>query len=180
MGISTAIDQCKKEDYDYLRIKIKRGERKMEATDSKLALKLLVVLSRTMHAVTEQVKADIKTHQLNPSEFGVLELLYHKGDTPLQQIGDKILLTSGSVTYVVDKLENRGLLARKSCPTDRRVTFGTLTEAGQALMEETFPKHEAFLTDLFSDLTVSEKEQLIDQLKRIGYRADNYTHSEKA
>ncbi|MGA9230451.1 MAG: MarR family transcriptional regulator, partial [Exiguobacterium oxidotolerans] len=97
-----------------------------------------------------------------------------------QQIGDKILLTSGSVTYVVDKLENRGLLARKSCPTDRRVTFGTLTEAGQALMEETFPKHEACLTDLFSDLTVSEKEQLIDQLKRIGYRADNYTHSDKA
>jgi len=135
----------------------------MESTDSKLALKMLVVLSRTMHAVTEQVKADIKTHQLNLSEFGVLELLYHKGDTPLQQIGDKILLTSGSVTYVVDKLEKRGLIARKSCATDRRVTF------------ETFPKHEAFLADLFKDLSVSEKEQLIDQLKRIGLRAEHYT-----
>ncbi|MGX8236881.1 MarR family winged helix-turn-helix transcriptional regulator [Exiguobacterium undae] len=152
----------------------------MESTDSKLALKMLVVLSRTMHAVTEQVKVDIKTHQLNLSEFGVLELLYHKGDTPLQQIGDKILLTSGSVTYVVDKLENRGLLARRSCPTDRRVTFGTLTEAGRTLMEETFPKHEAFLTDLFSDLSIEEKEQLIDQLKRIGHKADHYTHAKKA
>lgn len=152
----------------------------MESTDSKLALKMLVVLSRTMHAVTEQVKADIKTHQLNLSEFGVLELLYHKGDTPLQQIGDKILLTSGSVTYVVDKLEKRGLIARKSCATDRRVTFGTLTKAGRELMEETFPKHEAFLADLFKDLSVSEKEQLIDQLKRIGLRAEHYTPLENA
>ncbi|WP_114571983.1 MarR family winged helix-turn-helix transcriptional regulator [Exiguobacterium flavidum] len=142
----------------------------METTDSKLALKLLVVLSRTMHAVSERVKADIKSYELNPSEFGVLELLYHKGDTPLQQIGDKILLTSGSVTYVIDKLEKRGLIERRSCPTDRRVTFGTLTPAGERLMAEIFPKHEAFLAELFSDLSEGEKQQLIDQLKRVGYK----------
>ena len=47
----------------------------------------------------------------------MLELLYHKGRTPLQRIGQQILLTSGSITYTVDKLESKGLLRRVPCRT---------------------------------------------------------------
>lgn len=64
---------------------------------------------------------------MNPTEFAVLELLYHKGQQPLQQIGGKILLASGSITYVVDKLEKKGFLERVACPNDRRVTYAAIT-----------------------------------------------------
>ena len=56
---------------------------------------------------------NIRSCGLNTSEFGVLELLYNKGPHPLQQIGGKILVTSGTITYVIDKLAQKGLLIRR-------------------------------------------------------------------
>src|SRR5690606_40391428 len=65
---------------------------------------------------------------LNLTEFGVLELLYHKGPQPIQVIGKKVLLASSSITYVIDKLEEKELIVRESCPRDRRVIHVRLTE----------------------------------------------------
>lgn len=138
---------------------------------SEHSLKSFVVLSRAYRAINDLANKHITTFQLNPTEFAVLELLYHKGDQPLQQIGGKILLASGSITYVVDKLEQKGYLARKACDKDRRVTFAHITEEGKKLMEEIFPSHEEKIDDIFSVLSVDEKDQLIQLLKKAGYHA---------
>ena len=98
----------------------------------------------------------------------MLELLYHKGRQPLQQIGNKILLASGSITYVVDKLEKRQFLARISCPTDRRVTYAEITAEGAAFMDKLFPEHEQKLHELLGALTPEEKQTAIDLLKKLG------------
>ncbi len=103
------------------------------------SLKLFIVLSRAYKAINEQVNKSIQANGLNPTEFAVLELLFHKGDQPMQQIGEKILLASGSITYVVDKLEQKGLLQRIACPSDRRVTYASITEAGKKFIEDIFP-----------------------------------------
>ncbi|RKJ23881.1 MarR family transcriptional regulator, partial [Butyricicoccus sp. 1XD8-22] len=92
----------------------------MTSENMKQSLKLYIVLSRANKAINEVTNEFFQQNGLNPTEFAVLELLYHKGKQPLQQIGNKILLASGSITYVVDKLEKRGYLNRVSCPTDRR------------------------------------------------------------
>lgn len=105
---------------------------------------------------------------INPTEFAVLELLYHKGRQPLQKIGTKILLASGSITYVVDKLEKRGLIKRVSCPSDRRVTYAEITEEGAAFMEKIFPEHEKNLHELMNALTPEEKDTAIELLKKLG------------
>ncbi|MCG1020249.1 MarR family winged helix-turn-helix transcriptional regulator [Sutcliffiella horikoshii] len=132
------------------------------------SLKLFIVLSRAFRAVNDQANQSIQSFNLNPTEFAVLELLYHKGDQPLQQIGGKILLASGSITYVVDKLESKGLLARKACPKDRRVTYAQITEDGKKLLQEIFPKHEQHIHDLLHGLTQQEKEQAIELIKKLG------------
>ncbi|WLR51993.1 MarR family transcriptional regulator [Bacillus tianshenii] len=137
-----------------------------------IALKLFVVMSRANHAITDAIKLDIKSHGLNPTEFAVLELLYHKGDVPLQKIGEKILLASGSITYVVDKLEGKGYLQRLSCPKDRRITYAVITEQGKQLMDEIFPKHEAKIAELFSVFSEDEQVQLISAFKKLGYHAE--------
>ena len=74
------------------------------------ALELFVVLSRAYNWVNAHAIRDIRCHGLNPTEFGILEALYHKGPLPLQQVGEKVLISSGNITYVVDKLEQRQLL----------------------------------------------------------------------
>ncbi|WP_399201224.1 MarR family winged helix-turn-helix transcriptional regulator [Sutcliffiella deserti] len=137
------------------------------------SLKLFIVLSRAFRAINDKANQSIQRFDLNPTEFAVLELLYHKGDQPLQQIGGKILLASGSITYVVDKLEGKGLLARKACPKDRRVTYAHITESGKSLLQDIFPKHEERIHELLQGITTDEKEQAITLIKKLGYFAAN-------
>lgn len=140
----------------------------MAKKDIDQSLKLYIVMSRAYRAINENVNKAITANGLNPTEFAVLELLYHKGDQPLQQIGGKILLASGSITYVVDKLEEKGYLKRVACPTDRRVTFAQITDKGKELIESIFPNHEQRIHEIMSELTTEEKDTAIELIKRLG------------
>ena len=98
-----------------------------------------------------------------------------RGKQPLQQIGNKILLASGSITYVVDKLEGRGYINRVSSATDRRVTYAEITEEGTAFMDELFPRHEQQLEQLMDALSEEEKEKVIELLKKLGLSIKNFS-----
>ncbi|MEW9108912.1 MarR family winged helix-turn-helix transcriptional regulator [Cytobacillus gottheilii] len=146
----------------------------MSSENISQSLKLFIVLSRAYRSINEQVNKRIQTYGLNPTEFAVLELLYHKGDQPLQQIGGKILLASGSITYVVDKLEQKDYLRRVACPNDRRVTFAQITEKGKEFIESIFPEHEQKIHEIMSVLSEEEKESAIELLKRVGLSVGKY------
>ncbi|WP_138420690.1 MarR family winged helix-turn-helix transcriptional regulator [Aquibacillus sediminis] len=138
------------------------------------SLKLFIVLNRALQSITNRVKENIKTYGLNPTEFAVLELLYHKGDQPIQKIGDKVLLASGSITYVVDKLETKELLQRKPCPNDRRVTYAAISEIGIQLMDNIFPKHMAAIHEILGGLSYEDKALVIDKMKELGIFASEF------
>lgn len=143
----------------------------MEQDSIQRSLKLFIVLSRAHRSINDVVNKSIAEQGLNPTEFAVLELLYHKGDQPLQQIGGKILLASGSITYVVDKLEQKEYLIRVACKHDRRVTFAQITEKGKKFIERIFPQHEQRIDQIMNALTAEEKETMIELVKKIGYQA---------
>ncbi|WP_028596754.1 MarR family winged helix-turn-helix transcriptional regulator [Paenibacillus assamensis] len=132
------------------------------------ALKLLVVLSRASRSLMEVSQQDIKRYGLNLSEFAVLELLYHKGPTPIQQIGSKVLLASGTMTYVVDKLVSKDYIIRKQSEQDRRVIMIELTPAGEEVIARIFPEHAQTLHDRMSHLSNEQQQQLIQLLKILG------------
>lgn len=140
-------------------------------SQEELSLKLFVVLTRTLESIKKRVEEDIKCLGLNPTEFAVLELIYHKGEQPIQKIGEKVLIASSSITYVVDKLEKKKLLERKPCPNDRRITYAAITVKGMELMDEVFPKHKKAIQEILSGLDINEKENMIQQLKKLGYYA---------
>lgn len=137
--------------------------------EERQALKAITVLLRASQSIQDVVKHEVAEYGLNPTEFSVLELLYHKGDQPIQTIGKKVLLTSGSMTYIIDRLETKGYLMRKACPSDRRVTYAALTKHGTELMDRIFPAHEQRMNELFDGLTLDET---IHQLKTVGKRAE--------
>jgi len=146
----------------------------METTNGEdLSLKLFIVLTRALQSVKKKVEEDIKKYNLNPTEFAVLELLYSKGDQPIQKIGDKVLIASSSITYVVDKLEKKNLIVRKPCPKDRRVTHAGITLDGKNLLDGIFPKHKKVIHEIFGGLNKKEKEVMIEQLKKLGFYAEN-------
>lgn len=138
------------------------------------SLKLFIVLSRAYRAVNEHVNKQIQRYGLNPTEFAVLELLFHKGDQPLQQIGGKILLASGSMTYVIDKLEKKEYIRRVACAEDRRVTFAQITEKGKKLIEQVFPAHQNEIDRIMSVVSDEEKSLAIEVLKKIGLSVKKY------
>lgn len=132
-----------------------------------LLLNLLIGTMRTSRYLEQQVKQDVKQYGLNMTEFAVLEFLYHKGRQPIQQISEKILIASSSTTYVIDQLGKKGLVNRALCQKDKRVTYAELTEKGTTLMATIFPKHAEKIMELFSVLTESEQETLLEALKKI-------------
>lgn len=146
----------------------------MENNSTANSLKLFIVLSRAYKAINEHVNKVIQANGLNPTEFAVLELLYHKGAQPMQQIGGKILLASGSITYVVDKLEQKGMLRRIACPKDRRVTHAQITEDGKKFIQDIFPEHAEQINKLMSALNEEEKIEAIDLLKKLGLPAGKF------
>lgn len=136
--------------------------------DQASSLKLFVVLSKAYRSLMDQAVKDMKSYGLASAEFMVLEVLYHRTRIPLQQIGEKILVTSGSITYNIDKLEKKGLLKRVPCSEDRRVTYAEITDAGRELFDKIFPRHVASIHDLMHGLDKEEKGQAIDLLKKLG------------
>lgn len=132
------------------------------------SLKLLVVLSKAYKTLMEKAAKDAKKINLSPSEFAILEVLYSKGRVPLQQIGEKILITSGTITYNIDKLEKKLLLQRVPCAEDRRVIYAELTTTGSELFDRIFPQHTAYIHNLMSGLSLKQKQQAIELLKLLG------------
>lgn len=136
------------------------------------SLKLWVVMNHTFSSIEERLRQQVESHGMSFSEFAVLEVLLHKGPLPIGEIGDRVLLTSASMTYVVDNLEERDLIQRRPCPEDRRVIYAELTEQGRERIEEVFSEHSALIRRLTDELSLAEKETLTDLLKRLGKSAE--------
>lgn len=136
------------------------------------ALKLFVVLTRAANAVSGCVLDEIASHELTATEFGILEALYHKGPLLLGDVQRKILLTSGGVTYAVDRLVEKGLVERRDCPSDRRARYAALTPKGEGLITRIFPPHAGRIEQTMSVLSAREQDELIALLRRLGLSAE--------
>jgi MarR family 2-MHQ and catechol resistance regulon transcriptional repressor len=137
-----------------------------------ISLDLYIALNRASQWINSHADRDIKQHGLNRTEFGVLELLYHKGSQPLQQIGGKVLMSSGNITYVVDKLERKNFVKRRASTEDRRLIFAEITEAGRKWIEEVFPKHAQVIVQAMNGLSLEEKQVVSQLLKKLGKYAE--------
>jgi MarR family transcriptional regulator, 2-MHQ and catechol-resistance regulon repressor len=141
--------------------------------DTKASLKLWLVMARASRAIAERTRKSMESSGLSPSEFGVLEALYHKGPLTIGEIGGRLLMASGSMTYVVDKLESRGLLARRVSADDRRAILVELTPQGDSWISDIFPRHAEEIRQATDGLTVEEKHITAALLRRLGKYAQD-------
>ena len=139
--------------------------------DRETALKLWVVLSRAYQAVQRHAEADQERSALSEGEFAVLEVLYHKGPMLLVEVQRRVLVSSGGITYLVDRLVRKGLVERRPCTHDRRAAYAALTPAGQQLIGDIFPAHADAIVHATAGLSETEKRQAIRLLKKLGLHA---------
>ncbi|MBC2165297.1 MarR family transcriptional regulator [Listeria booriae] len=137
-------------------------------------LKLFTVLLRSANWIQKVHANLVESHGITPSEFGVLEQLYHLGPQQLQALGQKNLISNGNTTYMVTKLEKKNYLARVNDPNDRRVVYAKLTAQGTQFISNLFPQFEVLIKEQLTILNEEEKEILISGLKKIGLNAESH------
>jgi len=135
------------------------------------ALKLWVVLSRAHASISAHAAAHAADHGLSLTEFAILEVLYHRGRMVLGEIQRRILVSSGGITFLVDRLAEKGLVVRQECPEDRRAKYVALTREGTRMIREVFPSHAQALVDAMRGLTVAEQQEATALLRSLGLTA---------
>ncbi|WP_342527100.1 MarR family transcriptional regulator [Chryseomicrobium sp. FSL W7-1435] len=140
----------------------------MDTKQVGLAIEALV---RTSGAFHQRIKEDAVKNELHVTEFSVLELLYHQGRQPVQKVAKHVLITSGSTTYVLDKLVKKQLITRTVCTEDRRITYIELSASGQQLMEQAFPEHLERMSQYFTGIEEEEFKQWLEITRKLGKAA---------
>ena len=132
-----------------------------------------VILWKAARSIELSARKNIESLGLGLSDFAVLEVLLHKGSLPVNVVGAKIMLTSGSVTTAIDRLENRNLVERGSDASDRRTRIVHLTESGRKLIECAFKAHAEGMEEIFIPLAAKDRARLIRLLKKVGRYAQH-------
>ncbi|MDE3105991.1 MAG: MarR family transcriptional regulator [Acidobacteriota bacterium] len=135
------------------------------------APRLWLVLARAYGSISAYVERCVAASGLILSDFMVLEVLLHKGPLTISDIGQKVLLASASMTAAIDRLEQRGLVRRTFCNSDRRIRIIALTPVGTQFISAVYAQHERDLEFLTTELTCEERRVLHATLKKIGLAA---------
>lgn len=130
------------------------------------ALDAYVKLMRAADSVTARAHGPLG--QLTLTQFGVLEVLLHRGPLSAGEIATKILKSAGNLTLVLANLERDGLVARDRDPADARRWIISLTAAGRARITTLFPKVAAAITAEFAHLSPAEQAMLAELCKKLG------------
>jgi MarR family transcriptional regulator, 2-MHQ and catechol-resistance regulon repressor len=138
------------------------------ATQNTKATHVFLVLWKTYRAMFAKSDASRKHLGLCDSDFRVLEVLLHKGPLPVNVIGEKVELTTGSITTAVDRMEAKWLVVRKNHPEDRRERIVELTPKGRRLIEKAYAQHEIDMERAMKHFSRDERASLVDLLKRLG------------
>ena len=131
-----------------------------------------LLLWKSNKAVEKVERESIAETGLLLSEFTVMEVLLHKGPLPINTIGEKVLLTSGSMTAAVNRLESKGFVTRIQDPSDHRCFYVHLTKQGAKVIKKAYAKHARNLDRVAEALTPFERDELARLLKKFGRHAE--------
>jgi DNA-binding MarR family transcriptional regulator len=110
---------------------------------------------------------DLRSMDLTMTQFDVIATLGNQPPMTCKELGEKTLVTKGTLTGVLERLESKGVLERKLNPEDARSQIIGLTTDGQKLFERVFPAHLQHLAKAFNQLSASELAELSKALQTI-------------
>jgi MarR family transcriptional regulator, 2-MHQ and catechol-resistance regulon repressor len=151
-------------------IRMKSPTTRKEAADVS-GTHLWLVLMKAHQALERLATQSIESFEVGLSDFGIMELLLHKGPQPVNEIGRRIALTSGAITTAVDRLEAQGLVTREAHQSDRRARIVRLTRRGEEQAVRIFAGHKTAMDLAASGLSKADRAILIRLLEKFGTSA---------
>ena len=125
---------------------------------------------RCTSSLQARLEVGLREEGFTPTQFGILEAVFHLGPLEPCELGPKLLTSRPNVVLLVDQLEERGLVRRKPVETDRRRVRIELTPAGRLAIDRAFQKHARRVVQELSALSAAEQERLGRLCKRLGRR----------
>lgn len=124
-------------------------------------------LVRAYQAFADYSAKHIREIGLTPSQFDVIATLGNRAEMNMGEIAAQTLVTKGTLTGIIDRLEQKGLVRREVPPDNRRSFTIVLTPAGEQTFQAAFPAHIAYLKERFDQLSSQELEQTQIALRRL-------------
>jgi len=110
---------------------------------------------------------------LSPAAFQILAIVEGEGaPLPPSVIGERMLMTSGTMTALLDTLSRRGLVRRLAHPNDRRMILVDITDAGRDVVDVVLPVTHRITQEMFANLSETERERLLRLLGRVQERLE--------
>ncbi len=107
---------------------------------------------------------DLSAMGLTTTQFDVIATLGNQPPMTCKTLGERTLVTKGTLTGVLERLENKGILERKTNPEDARSQMIGLTQEGQTLFESVFPRHLQYLEKAFGKLNAEQLAEITQSL----------------
>ncbi len=142
---------------------------KYQGTDAEVqALDTYIKITRASQSIMNRAMQHLNDSNLSPSQFAILEALYHLGTLSQVELAQKLLLSTGNITTVIQNLEKRDLVCRQRSTDDQRYMQVSITDAGRKLIADIFPAHVAGIVDIMNVLTPEEQETLAQISRKLG------------
>jgi DNA-binding MarR family transcriptional regulator len=128
---------------------------------------LIKAIKKTNNQILKQESEIVRKHKLTPSQYGVLESLYIKGDMCINELIRRQISTSGTMTVIVKNLEKLEYIEKKINSDDKRYFDICLTNKGKKIVEEVLPERIQQLEDFTSIFTEEDKDNLLQILYKV-------------
>ena len=143
--------------------------------DSQSFLPVIRELANCYQSFETYSAQHIRGFGLTPCQFDIIATLGNTEGMSFRELGNKTLITKGTLTGVVDRLAEKNLVSRTADATDGRSQIVRLTVQGEELFTDIFPRHWQYLATVFSAVDVQELKQMQQTLKRL---SDLFKHKE--
>lgn len=124
-------------------------------------------LAQTYQAFASYSDGHIREMGLTSPQFDVIATLGNTAGMSMKDLAEATLVTKGTLTGIIDRLEKKGFVRREVPPENRRSFTVVLTADGEDLFENTFAAHIAYLQPRFESLTPAELKQLQSLLNKL-------------
>ena len=135
-----------------------------------IGFELIKGIKKLNNGILKQENELVKKYNLTSSQYGVLECLYIKGNMCINELIERLISTSGTMTVIIRNLEKNGFIIKESKCEDRRYFNIVLTDKGKKIVEKILPERKEQAIDFANTLNGKEKEELLNILYKFKKR----------